>query len=220
MGQANVLRHMQRLIDSSRSKVTVCGRVGRDNPARDVLGIAGDSVLGALVDQTGGLVVADGYIKHLGGDNHNGDSVMRVNGLDPDTIKLGRSIPQALGALVVAVDALGGVFALPSDATDASQVTVRYLPYDSLMWEDFRIGHREFVAWSLGQEARELYPDEAAGSLATGMMLRSIPPLWMPVGTGKKRSMSVAPVPKVVRERIGMACAVMEATVPEGGVGR
>ena len=217
MGQENALRHLQRLIDSSRSKVTVCGRVGHDNPARSFLGIRGDSMLGAIIDQTGGLVVADGYIKHLGGDNRNGDDAMRANGLDLETIKEGRSIPQMLGALVVAVDALGGVFAIPSCVTDASQVTVRYLPYDSLLWEDLRIGHREFVAWSLGPEVRELYPDESVGSLVTGMMLRCVPPLWMPVGTGKKRSMSVAPVTKVVRERIGMACAVMEATVPEGG---
>lgn len=225
MGQAGTLRRLQWLIDASASKVEVCDRIGREHLAGEVLGIRGDSVLGALIDQTGGLVVADGYIKHLGGDNAYGDSLRQVNGLDyaeregDGKEAAGVPVPSSLGVLVVAVDVLGGMFAIPSNATDAAQATVRYLPYDSMLWEDFRIGHADFVAWSLTGDARTLYPDDpVTGNLSSGRMLRCSPPLWMPVRAGEHRAMSVVPVAQVVRERIGMSRAMGDAVTPEGSM--
>lgn len=211
MGQKDTLRSLQRHIDASKWKVTVCPRQGHANMASELLGIAGSSALGTLIDQTGGLVVADGFIKHLGGDNATGDSLRQANGLDGSS-KL--DVPSSLGALVVAVDAFGGIFALPSQAIDPMQATVRYLPYDSMVWEDFRIGHGSFVAWSMGDPARGLYPQQGGCDMAYGQVIRCEPPLWMP-RPGTKPVPSVAGICDVVRERVGMSCAIYDATHPE-----
>jgi hypothetical protein len=123
--------------------------------------------------------------------------------------------PSSLGALVVAVDAFGGVFALPSQATDVMQATVRYLPYDSMLWEDLGIGHGSFVAWSMGDEARALYPDKCGCDMASGQVIRCEPPLWMHHGNANPVP-SVSGISEVARERIGMSCAIYDATHPEG----
>lgn len=214
MGQIDTLRGLQRLIDTTSGKVTVCPRQGRGNTARSLLGIAGGSALGTIIDQTGGIVVADGFVKHLGGDNATGDSLARVNGLDGAS---GSAVPSTLGALVVAVDAFGGLFALPSQAMDSSQATVRYLPYDSMVWEDLRIGHGDFVAWTMGDQMRELYPKQPGCDLSRGQLVRCEPPLWMHPRGGSNPKSYIACVTPVVRERIGLSCAIFEATMPQGG---
>ena len=213
MGQIDTLRGLQRLINVTRHKVVVCPREGHAHMAKDVLGIPGNSALGVLIDQTGGLVVADGFIKHLGGDNGASDSLACVNGLDGSQDP---PIPESLGALVVAVDAFGGIFALPAQATDPAQATVRYLPYDGMLWEDFRIGHGDFVAWSMGDAARGLYPSQSECDLARGRIIRYDPPLWLRTTNGDKPRPAFAPIANVVRERIGLSCAIYEATMPEG----
>ena len=211
MGQADTLRGLQGLINSSRHKVTVCPRQGRANMARNLLGIAGSSVLGAIIDQTGGIVVADGFIKHLGGDNATGDSLAEVNGLG-DAERA--SVTASLGALVVAIDMFGGIFALPTQATDPSQATVRYLPYDGMVWEDFGIGHGDFVAWSMGESARNLYPSQSNCDMSRGSVVRYEPPLWMRTVADDRPKPSIVPIAAVVWERIGLSCAIYEATAP------
>ncbi|MFF2145960.1 DUF2625 family protein [Kitasatospora sp. NPDC058190] len=138
-------------------------RADRDEGRRCLLQlqVTARSVLGALVLNTGGLLLDDGWVRVLGGGSAVGGglpSLGQVNGFPP---AFDPAWHPAAG-LVVGHDALGGVFALNGHDPAAAgrpglpgQMT--YFAPDTLAWEAMDMGHSMWVSWLLSGRLETFY---------------------------------------------------------------
>lgn len=115
---------------------------GRDTLHR--LQVTARSVLGALALHSGGIVVDHGWLRLLGGGGEGLGSLADLNGLsEPEA---GRAAP---GHLVVALDAVGGVFAVDGGDLGVQPGDVCYRGPDTLRWQGLGGGHASFVLAAL-----------------------------------------------------------------------
>ncbi|MDG2531076.1 DUF2625 family protein [Caulobacter endophyticus] len=109
------------------------------------------SMLGAIAYETGGVAVADGFLRLLGGG-------------------LVRSLPQTAAltgapldgsypdVIVVADDVLGGLFALNGGRFGAGRPgEVFHLAADDIAWAPLGVGYADFVEWCLTGDLKQLY---------------------------------------------------------------
>ena len=113
------------------------------------------SPMGALVYETGGLLVDHGWLRILGSGHE----------------RLPRSLPAwNLGRtwedptvqpplLLVADDVLGGLFALNGGAFPGKPGNSLYFDPASLGWRDLDVGYSEFLAWAFNGELESFYGD-------------------------------------------------------------
>ncbi|WP_116109269.1 DUF2625 domain-containing protein [Lewinella sp. IMCC34191] len=112
------------------------------------------SPMGAIIYETGGILVDHGWIRILG------------SGSD----RLSRSLPEwnrgksfeaygkAASFLLIADDAIGGFFALNGGAFgDDDMGMVYYLSPDNLEWEPLDIGYSDFVYWAFTNDLDAFY---------------------------------------------------------------
>ena len=104
------------------------------------------SMMGALVYETGGLLIDHGWIRILGSGH-------------PD---LKRTLPEwnkdkSKGFWLIADDASGGFFALNGGAMGEDLQQVYYWPPDSLDWEEMEMGYSQFVHWCLNADLAGFY---------------------------------------------------------------
>lgn len=97
----------------------------------DTLGITTRSWLGAVVANSGGLLVDHGWLRVLGG-GHDGLPDVAA-GLVPGT-----------GRLLVAVDVLGGQFVW-APAEPGARPTVHYFGPEDLAWQDLELGYGDWL---------------------------------------------------------------------------
>lgn len=96
------------------------------------------SPMGALVYDSGGLLVDHGWLRFLGSGHP----------------RLSRDLPgwnrrmDSEGFLLVADDVLGGFFAVNGGGLGDERGGVYYLPYDGLDWESLGVSFSQFLAWS------------------------------------------------------------------------
>lgn len=152
-----------------------------DEQGRDVLyrlQVTARSGLGALALHCGGILVDGGWLRLLGGGAPGMPDLATANGLgDPAE---GRPQP---GAMFVAVDVLGGRFAIDGGGLRVAMGKVCYFGPDTLGWQNLDIGHHDFVMGMLNGAASRFYEDlrwpgwqdEVAG-VATGEGLALHPP--------------------------------------------
>jgi hypothetical protein len=122
------------------------------------LQISVGTALGALVFETGGLLVDHGWLRILGGggsiDGHTLPDVATVNGLgDPSEGE------QAPAAFTVAYDVLGGRFAVNNGGLPGEGGKVCYWGPDTLEWTPLGITHTGFVEWALCGMLAQFYND-------------------------------------------------------------
>ena len=107
------------------------------------MGITTRSWLGALVTNTGGLLVDHGWLRVLG--SGTGELVDVLVDADP-----------AAGGLVVAFDVLGGQFAwIPR--VPGAQATIHYFGPDLLSWQDLEQGYAEWLYAVLSGSLTQFY---------------------------------------------------------------
>ena len=105
------------------------------------------SPMGALVYDSGGLLVDHGWLRFVGSGNS----------------RLSRDLPgwnsrmKSEGFLLVADDVLGGFFAVNGGGLGDYPGGVYYLPYDSLNWESLGVGFSQFLAWSFSAALEGFY---------------------------------------------------------------
>jgi hypothetical protein len=142
------------------------------------------NVLGALVHQTGGLLVDEGWLRHLGGGCAGLPDVATANGIDAH----GRPtvVP---GALVIAHDVLGGRFAVNVTSLPGDEGEVHYFAPDTLRWEPLEVDHAEFVAWSMSGATSEFYAafrwtgwEDEVRHLPLSMGMCLVPPPFLTTG--------------------------------------
>jgi len=140
------------------------------------------SPMGAIIYETGGILVDHGFIRILGSGHHE---------------KMQRSLPgwnlqatqtEALGEAgftLIADDAIGGFFALDGGAF-SNPMRVFYLAPDTLYWEHMDIGYSEFVfSFCFTGNVEGFYDGlrwpnwkDEVENLSGDRVLNFYPPLW------------------------------------------
>ena len=134
------LQLLQRWLEQCPGAVTI-PLTGREGKLLQEMGLTHRSVLGALLDNYGGILCPGRQLRLLGGKNAAGMSLYALN-----EIKIGR--PTLLPGVLFAVNC--GL--LPQ----APPGEVLYLPGDSPRWERLGIGHGDFVRWALHTDEKAL----------------------------------------------------------------
>jgi hypothetical protein len=140
------------------------------------------SPMGAIIYETGGLLIDHGWLRVLGSAHP------RLPRSLPHWNR-GRSIvaesDNPAPFLLVADDVLGGFFAINGGTLGPSPGEVYYFAPDSLRWESLGGGYTAFLQWCLSGDVAGFYGTyrwpgwEAEVSVLTGDQgLLVIPPLW------------------------------------------
>lgn len=142
--------------------------------ALERLQVSARSTLGALALECGGIVADSGWFRLLGGGGNGLPDIATASGLRP-----GESPPM----LVVALDALGGRFAIDGGGLGIKPGEVCYFGPDNLAWEGLGGGHTAFVeavlSGSMSQTFTELrWPgwEAEVGGLALDQGVSLYPP--------------------------------------------
>ncbi|HET9448508.1 MAG TPA: DUF2625 domain-containing protein [Steroidobacteraceae bacterium] len=104
------------------------------------------STLGAVVYETGGILVDGGWLRILGCGN----------------ARLTRTLPswnagRGEGFLLVADDAIGGFFAVNGGAFGSDVQSMYYFAPDALNWEPMQLGYSDFLQWTFCGELAQFY---------------------------------------------------------------
>jgi hypothetical protein len=149
------------------------------------LQVSARSPLGAVVLNSGGLLLHGGWIRVFGGSGSSGlPSMAEVNRF-PVTVD---SSWRPAGGLVLAHDVLGGVYAINGvDSAEAGRPgapgEVVYFSPQNLQWSALEMGHSAWLGWLLADgpaDMYELWPNwrsELAG-LRTDQGISFYPFLW------------------------------------------
>jgi len=111
------------------------------------------SPLGAIAYETGGVFIDDGWIRVLGaGSTRLARTIAGWNGLpcDPGDAYLP-------GAMFVADDVIGGLFAVDVGALGGVRGNVSYFAPDRLSWEDTQLGYTEWLHWAFTGDLDKFY---------------------------------------------------------------
>ncbi|WP_309721190.1 DUF2625 domain-containing protein [Armatimonas sp.] len=151
------------------------------------------SPMGAVAYYTGGLLIDYGWLRILGAGSP----------------KLLRSLPdwnveKLQGALLVADDVLGGLFAINGGAFSGQPSHVHYFSPQTLAWKSLGAGYTDFLRWTLTGNLELFYsslrwPDwekEVAG-ISGEQALSVYPFLWTTGPSISKRSRRDIPVAKL-----------------------
>ncbi|MEC7949569.1 MAG: DUF2625 family protein [Myxococcota bacterium] len=112
-----------------------------------------ETTLGALALHCGGLPVDGGWLRILGAGNQRlPGSLLDWNGLgDRGTIRT------VQGALIVAHDVIGGVFAVNAGGLPGPAGQVAYYSPDTHRWEELGMGYSAWLAWVLDGDLAGFY---------------------------------------------------------------
>ena len=111
------------------------------------------SVMGAVVYETGGILIDHGWLRILGSG-----SAKLPRGLGSWNLGRTQSEPAAPAPYyLIADDAAGGYFALNGGGLDGTPGNVFYLPPDTLEWEDCEKGYGDFLHWALVGDLQMYY---------------------------------------------------------------
>ena len=145
--------HVKRWIDEAINTVEVCPPGDTSGEALVAPQVTTRSPMGAVIYETGGLLVDHGWLRVLGGG----------------CARMPRSLPswnEACGLtseqpalLIVADDAVGGSFALNGGALGEDLGAMYYFAPDSLGWEPLDLSYSQFLHWCLSGDLNTFYAD-------------------------------------------------------------
>ncbi|UTG67796.1 DUF2625 domain-containing protein [Neisseria subflava] len=111
------------------------------------------SFMGAVVYETGGILIDDGWLRILGSG-----STKLPRGLGSWNLSRTQSEPAGPAPYYLfADDAAGGYFAINGGGLDGKVGNVFYLPPDTLEWEDCGKGYGDFLNWTLTGDLQLFY---------------------------------------------------------------
>jgi hypothetical protein len=104
------------------------------------------SPMGAIVYETGGVLIDGGWVRILGSGHP----------------RLTRTLPawnvgKGDGFLLIADDAIGGFFAINGGALGADVKNLYYFAPDSLNWKPLKIGYSDFLQWAFSERLDQFY---------------------------------------------------------------
>lgn len=112
------------------------------------------SPMGAIIYETGGILIDGGWIRILGSGCERLDRGM----FEWNKGKTFENYGEPPAYLLVADDILGGLFAINGGAFGQEGLgQMYYLAPDTLSWEPMNCGYSEFVSWTLGGDIHMFY---------------------------------------------------------------
>ncbi len=112
------------------------------------------SPMGAIIYETGGILIDHGWIRILG----SGSDKLKRNLPEWNKGKSFETYGQAMPFLLIADDAIGGFFALNGGGFgDQDFGKIYYLSPESLEWEPLDIGYSEFIYWTFTGDIDDFY---------------------------------------------------------------
>ncbi|MDE7352706.1 MAG: DUF2625 domain-containing protein [Acetatifactor sp.] len=134
----------------AQQKISLVRSGRRDLDSMIKLHVSEGSYLGEIVGTYSKIALCDGYFRLLCGAGD--DSMVEINALNKN------GMPELFpGALIIAYDINGNIFALNSGACrDAAMGSVLYLTKESFAWEDLDLRYAQFLKWMSGLTSRDL----------------------------------------------------------------
>lgn len=165
-------------------------------PTLEALQVTNHSPLGALAYDTGGIVIDDGFLRIFGsGSLRVPQNVSQWNGRMPAGSK-----HRLNDALIVAVDVLGGFFALNIGAFPGGR-NIFYLAPDDLVWDDLQLQLGEFLALAIKGDLELFYKGfrwsdwrKDVATLKGDQGYSYFPPLWSKEGGITTSTRGVVPI--------------------------
>lgn len=112
------------------------------------------SPMGAIIYETGGVLVDNGWIRILG----SGSDKMKRSLPEWNRGKSFEEYGQAPPFLLIADDVIGGFFALNGGGFgDEDLGTIYYFSPDKLEWEPLGIGYSDFIYWTFTGDIKQFY---------------------------------------------------------------
>ena len=136
-----VWRELTGRIDAAGDSASILPLQAPQGALLELLQITTGSTLGAIVYNSGGLVLDHGWVRLHGGGH---EEVLAV-------------AEEAPGVMVVGHDVVGGRFALNGGALRGEPGEVNYWAPDSLEWDPIGLGYTDFVHAFLGGATAEFY---------------------------------------------------------------
>ncbi|MDM1402580.1 DUF2625 family protein [Myroides marinus] len=157
------------------------------------------SPLGAIVYETGGLLIDNGWIRVLGGGFKEGENIL-TSALEWNTNKTIDSEGNSKGYYIVALDVLGGYFCINSGALGSDAGSIYYFAPDTLDFEALDISYSDMLHFFITGNLDQFYQDFRWGTwkedtinLRTNQSFHIYPPLWTKEGKNIN-STSITPV--------------------------
>lgn len=172
------------------------------------------SVTGALAWHTGGVFVDNRWLRLLGGVSSEGL---------PDLATASGMEQQSPPYVVVALDVVGGRFAVNGGGLPGEPGEVSYFGPDTLAWQAMGQPYSDFVAWALTGDLAAFYRDlrwsgweDTAKAVPGASLLSSYPPLFSEQASQDPAAVSRRAVPwyEVVTWQEDMARQL--ANAPDG----
>lgn len=180
------------------------------------------STLGAILYETGGILVDHGWLRILGSGHPKLPRSM------PDWNEtVTTEWPEEVPYLLVADDVIGGFFAMDSGYLGESG-NIFYLAPDTLEFENMGVGYSQFIdGFCFNADLDDYYTphrwsgwQEDIANLAGDKVMNHVPPLWAKsaIKSEAQRGRSRAPVP--IAEAYDLIFFQKEqiADIPDGGV--
>lgn len=111
------------------------------------------SLMGAVIYETGGILVNFGWIRILG----SGSSKLDRGLMEWNQGKTIKNIGDHPPFLLVADDIIGGYFAINAGGLGPEIGNIYYLQQDSLEWENLDCGYSDFLNWVLNGDIQKFY---------------------------------------------------------------
>lgn len=145
----------------------------------EALQVTTRSTLGAIGHETGGILVAHGFVRLLGSG-----SPRLTRQLCAWNYELGVALNRFM---IVADDVVGGVFAVEGGSGELGPVPgrVHYFAPDSLEWEDTELGFTDFVTWTFEGDLAAFYEsmrwpgwEKDVAAISADQTFSFVPPMW------------------------------------------
>ncbi|ANH80190.1 hypothetical protein A8C56_03630 [Niabella ginsenosidivorans] len=111
------------------------------------------SPMGAIIYETGGILINDGWLRILGSGHPELDRGLA----EWNKGKSFEAYGDQPAFYLVADDVIGGYFAINGGALGDQPGNVYYLAQDTLEWEDLGCGYSGFVNWALCGDVHKFY---------------------------------------------------------------
>ena len=173
------------------------------------------SPMGAILYETGGILINSGWIRLLGSGSERLDRGM----FQWNKGKTFEDYGQPPAFLLVADDILGGLFAINGGAFGQDDLgQIYYLAPDTLSWEPMNCGYSEFVCWTLEGDIDLFYEpyywkgwQEEVAKLNGNQVFSFFPFLWTKEGQQIEAvSRKIVPIEESYRLTMDMQRQLLE----------
>ncbi len=166
------------------------------------------SLMGAIIYETGGLIIDNGWIRILA----SGNDRMKRSLSDWNKGKTFSEFGEPAPYLLIADDAIGGFYAINGGYLGKDAGNIYYFSPDTLEWESLEMGYSQFLLFCFESNLNDFYKglrwknwEEDLKNLKPDYSYQFFPFLWSKEGKDiNKAHREVIPVEEVYNFNMGM----------------